>query len=96
MLKFSSDLAGKTITLHYVSDGLGTDAEMVVHKFCEEACYKHIAYGILSTRSNIPEYIVQRFKKERFAETRKAKIRLSNIKMEEFTQVLKGMSKQIK
>ena len=96
MLKFSSDLAGKTITLHYVSDGLGTDAEMVVHKFCEEACYKHIAYGILSTRSNIPEYIVQRFKKERFAETRKAKIRLSNIKIEEFTQVLKGMGKQIK
>ena len=54
LLKFSSDLAGKTITLHYVSDGLGNDAEMVVHKFCEEACYKHIAYGILSTRSNIP------------------------------------------
>ena len=96
LLKFSCDLAGKTITLHYVSDGLGTDAEMVVHKFCEEACYKHIAYGILSTRSNIPEYIVQRFKKERFAETRKAKIRLSNIKIEEFTQVLKGMGKQIK
>ena len=96
LLKFTSDLAGKTITLHYVIDGLGTDAEMVVHKFCEEACYKHIAYGILSTRSNIPEYIVQRFKKERFAETRKAKIRLSNIKIEEFTQVLKGMGKQIK
>tara|TARA_R100000458_G_C8277633_1_gene253221 strand:- start:4119 stop:5438 length:1320 start_codon:yes stop_codon:yes gene_type:complete len=95
-INFSSELAGKTITLHYVSDGLGTDNEMVVHKFCEEACYKHIAYGILSTRSNMPEYIVQRFKKERFAETRKAKIRLSSIKLEEFTQILKGMSKQIK
>ena len=96
LIKFSSELSGKTITLHYVSDGLGTDAEMVVHKFCEEAVYKHIAYGILSTRSNIPPFIVQRFKKERFAETRKAKIRLSNIKIEEFTQVLKGISKQIK
>ena len=96
LIKFNSDLAGKTVTLHYVSDGLGTDSEMVVHKFCEEACYKHIAYGVLSTRSNIPEYIVQRYKKERFAETRKAKIRLSNIKIEEFTQVLKGMGKQIK
>ena len=53
-------------------------------------------HGVLSTRSNIPEYIIQRYKKERFAETRKAKIRLSNIKIEEFTQVLKGMSKQIK
>ena len=93
---FGSALAGKTVTLKYVSDGLGTDAEMVVHKFCEEACYKWIAYGILSTRSNIPPFIVNRFKKERFAETRKAKIRLSNIKIEEFTQVLKGMGKQIK
>tara|TARA_R100001086_G_scaffold98833_1_gene49247 strand:+ start:992 stop:1879 length:888 start_codon:yes stop_codon:yes gene_type:complete len=96
LIKFSSDLAGETITLHYVSDGLGTDSEMVVHKFCEEACYKHIAYAVISTKSNIPEYIVQRYKKERFAETRKAKIRLSNIKIEEFTQVLRGMGKQIK
>ncbi len=95
-IHFSSSLANKTVVIKYVSDGLGTDSEMVVHKFCEEACYKWIAYGILSTRSNIPPFIVQRFKKERFAETRKAKIRLSNIKMEEFTQVLKGMSKQIK
>ena len=96
LIKFGASLAGETVTLHYVSDGLGTDAETVVHKFCEEACYKHIAYGILSTRSNIPEYLVQRYKRERFAETRKAKIRLSNIKIEEFTQVLKGMGKQIK
>ena len=95
-IHFSSAVAGKTVTLKYISDGLGTDAEMTVHKFCEEAVYKHIMYGVLSVRSNIPEYIIQRFKKERFAETRKAKIRLSNIKIEEFTQVLKGLGKQIK
>ena len=95
-IHFGSSLAGETITLKYISDGLGTDSEMTVHKFCEEACYKWIAHGILSTRSNIPEYLVQRFKKERFAESRKAKIRLSNIKIEEFTQVLKGLSKPIK
>ena len=95
-IHFGSDLAGETIILKYISDGLGTDAEMVVHKFCEEAIYKHIMYGLVSGRSNIPEYVVQRFKKEKFAETRKAKIRLSNIKMEEFTQVLRGISKPIK
>ena len=95
-IHFGAALSGETIVLHYVSDGLGTDAEMVIHKFCEEACYKHIMYGVLSGRSNIPEYIVQRFKKEKFAETRKAKIRLSNIKIEEFTQIVKGMGKQIK
>ena len=95
-IHFSSDLAGQTITLKYISDGLGTDAEMIVHKFCEEAVYKHIMYGLISSRSNMPQGVVQRFKKEKFAETRKAKIRLSNIKMEEFTQVLKGISKPIK
>tara|TARA_R110002020_G_scaffold38775_8_gene116092 strand:+ start:667 stop:1977 length:1311 start_codon:yes stop_codon:yes gene_type:complete len=95
-IHFGSSLSGETIVLHYVSDGLGTDSEMVVHKFCEEACYKHIMYGVLSGRSNIPDHLVARFKKERFAETRKAKIRLSNIKIEEFTQILKGLSKPIK
>tara|TARA_R110002020_G_scaffold127405_1_gene285833 strand:+ start:801 stop:1673 length:873 start_codon:yes stop_codon:yes gene_type:complete len=93
---FGSSLSGQTVTLKYISDGLGTNTEMIVHKFCEEAVYKWIAYGVLSTRSNIPEYIIARFKKERFAETRKAKIRLSNIKIEEFTQILKGLSKPIK
>ena len=82
--------------LKYISDGLGTEDELIVHMFAEEAVYKWIAYGVISSRSNIPEYIVQRFKKERFAEARKAKIRLSNIKIEEFTQVLKGLSKPIK
>ena len=95
-IHFGSSLAGETVTLKYVSDGLGTDEEMVIHKFCEEAVYKWIMYGVLSTRSNTSEHIVQRYKKEKFAETRKAKIRLSNIKIEEFTQVLKGLSKPIK
>lgn len=95
-IHFGSSLTGETVVLHYISDGLGTDSEMVVHKFAEEAVYKWIAYGIISSRTNMPEYIVQRFKKERFAEARKAKIRLSNIKIEEFTQVLKGLGKTLK
>tara|TARA_R110000744_G_scaffold5296_4_gene18767 strand:+ start:1739 stop:2929 length:1191 start_codon:yes stop_codon:yes gene_type:complete len=95
-IHFSSNISGETITLKYISDSLGTDDEMQVHKFAEEAVYKHIMYGMLSTRMNIPEYVVQRYKKERFAETRKAKLRLSNIKLEEITQILRGKSKQIK
>ena len=62
----------------------------------EEALYKWIIYGIVSTRADIPEYVVKRYKKEKFAETRKAKLRLSNIKPEEITQILRGKSKQIK
>jgi hypothetical protein len=96
LVHFSSNLAGKTIIIKYISDSLGTDAEMKVHKFAEEAMYKYIAYAILSTRANTQEYLVQRFKKERFAEIRKAKLRLSNIKLEEITQILRGKSKHIK
>ena len=96
LIHFSSNLSGKTIILKYISDSLGTDAEMKVHKFAEEAMYKWIAHAILSTRANVQEYIIQRFKKERFAAIRTAKLRLSNIKLEEITQILRGKSKQIK
>ena len=95
-IHFNSTAVGKTVTLKYISDSLGTDEEMQVHKLAEEAMYKHIMYALVSTRMNIPEYVVQRYKKERFAETRKAKLRLSNIKLEEITQILRGKSKFIK
>jgi len=96
LINFSSNVANKTIILEYISDSLGTDEEMQVHKFAQEALYMHIMYGVLSTRANIPEYIVRRYKKDRFAATRKAKLRLSNIKLEELTQILRGKSKWIK
>ena len=96
LINFSSNISGKTVTLKYISDSLGTDNEMQVHKFAQEAVYKHIMYAILSTRANIPEYVVRRYKQEKFAATRQAKLRLSNIKLEEITQVLRGKSKWIK
>jgi len=93
---FSSDLSGKVIVLEYISDGLGTDAEMKVNKLAEEALYKHIAYNVLAVKRNISEYIVQRYKKERRAALRNAKIRLSNLKVSEISQVMRNKSKQIK
>ena len=95
-IHFSSNMLEKTILLKYISDSLATEDEMKVHKFAEEAVYKFIAHAILSTRVNTPEYLVARFKKERFAEIRKAKIRLSNFNAEEMAQVMRGKSKQIK
>ena len=93
---FSSNLSKKVVTLKYVSDSLGTEEEMRVHKFAEEAMYKYIAHAILSTRANIPPVIVQQYKRERYAEMRKAKLRLSNLKSEELAQIMRGKSKQIK
>ena len=99
---FSSSVAGKTVVLKYISDGLGGDENGLdlttsyVPKLAEEAIYKHILYGVLSARKDTAPGTLQIIKKERFAETRKAKLRLSNIKLEELTQVLRGQSKIIK
>ena len=96
VIYFDSSMVNRVVTLKYISDGLGTDDEMVVHKFAEEAIYKYIAHAILSTRANTQEYIVSRFKREAAAARRNAKIRLSNIKIEEIAQIMRNKSKQIK
>jgi len=94
-IHFSSNISGKTVILDYISDSLGTDSEMQVHKFAEEAMYRWIAHAIIST-SSYGQQLAPRFKKEKFAAIRQAKLRLSNIKLEELTQILRGKSKQIK
>jgi len=93
---FSSNLSGQLIILEYISDGLSVDYDMRIPKMAEEAIYMHIAYSLLANRLNVPEYIVARFKKDRRAALRNAKIRLSNIKLDEFVQVMKNQSKWIK
>jgi hypothetical protein len=62
----------------------------------EEATYAYILHAIISTRANQPEYLVRRLRDEKSAKLRNAKIRLSNIKLEEITQVMRGKSKWIK
>ena len=96
IIHFSADMVNRTVTLKYISDGLGTEDEMVVHKFAEDAIYKYIAHAVLSTRANTQEYLVQRYKKEMFAAKRNAKIRLSNLKLGEITQLMRNQSKWIK
>jgi len=96
IVHFSSDMVNRIVTLKYISDGLGTDADMVVHKFAEDAIYKYIAHAVLATRANTQEYLVQRFKKEMVAAKRNAKLRLSNMKLSEMAQVMRNQSKWIK
>jgi len=93
---FSSNLVDKLIVLEYLSDGLAYDLDTRVPKMAEDAMYKSISYNILATRASVPEGIVMRYKKDRYAALRNAKIRLSNIKLGEFIQVMRGKSKWIK
>ena len=95
-MSFSSNLANKLIVLEYVSDGLAYDMDTRIPKMAEEALYAHISYSIVASRINQPEYIVRRLKQERSSKLRNAKIRLSNIKLDEIVQVMRGKSKWIK
>ena len=62
----------------------------------EDALYSHIIHAILAVSANVQEYIVRRFKQERSAKLRNAKIRLSNLKLDQIIQVMRGQSKWIK
>jgi len=95
-ISFSSNLVDKLIVLEYISDGLAYDLDSRVPKLAEEAMYAYVLHALISTRINQPEYIVQRLRKEKSAKLRNAKIRLSNIKLDEIVQVMRGKSKWIK
>ena len=93
---FTSNLANKLILLQYISDGNAYDLDARIPKMAEDALYSHIIHAILSTSSNVQEYVVRRFKQERSAKLRNAKIRLSNLKLDQVIQVMRGKSKWLK
>ena len=93
---FTSNLANKLILLQYISDGNAYDLNARIPKLAEDALYSHIIHAILSTSANTQEYIVRRFKQERSAKLRNAKIRLSNLKLDQIIQVMRGKSKWLK
>ena len=93
---FSSNCVGKLVVIEYISDGLAYDLDTKVPKMAEEAMYGSISYYLLSTRAGVQEYVVQRYRKDKSAALRNAKIRLSNIKLDEIVQVMRGKSKWIK
>ena len=94
-IHFSSNISGKTVILDYISDSLGTESEMQVHKLAEEAMYRYILHSVASSYV-YTQQLVPRLKKEKIAAIRQAKLRLSNYKLEELTQILRGKSKWIK
>jgi hypothetical protein len=95
-MSFSSGLAGSLIVLEYISDGLAYDLDSRIPKMAEEAMYAHLLYSIISTRAGQSEGVVMRFRRDRSAKLRNAKIRLSNIKTDEIVQTMRGKSKWLK
>jgi hypothetical protein len=95
-ISFSSNLVEKLIVLEYISDGLAYDLDSRVPKMAEDALYAYILHAVVSHRVGSQEYLVRRLQQDKVAKLRNAKIRLSNIKLEEITQVLRGKSKWLK
>ena len=96
LFTFSSNLVDRLIVIEYISDGLAYDLDTRVPKMAEEAMYLSISYNLLANRANTSEGIIARFKKDKRAALRNAKIRLSNIKLTEIVQVMRGKSKWLK
>ena len=95
-ISFSANLVDKIVIFEYISDGLSTNLKTRVPKLAEEAMYAYISHAIIASRINQPEYVVQRLKREASAKLRNAKIRLSNLKLNQIVQVMRGKSKWLK
>ncbi len=98
VINFDSTMAGKSVILEYVSDGMegGNDSLITVNKMFEEYVYAYIQYAILNSKLGVQEYIVARARKQKSALLRNAKIRISNIHPGRLLMNLRGQSKWIK
>ena len=89
---------GDLISIQYISDGLGDNGNfdnVLVPKLAEDAVYSNMLYNLSKLRPSAAGAAAL-YKKEAAAKMRNAKLRLSNLKLEELTQVLRGKSKWIK
>lgn len=98
VIRFSSDVKGRTVVIEYVSDGLThvDDADVKVNKLAEDYLYKYIANQIINHKYGVQEYIVRRVKNEAFAALKNLKIRMMNIHPMDLVQAARGRDKWIK
>lgn len=88
----------KIIVLDYISDGLADNGDLTkvyIPKLAEDALYAYMLYNLSKVRPSLAG-IVALYKKEASSKMRNTKIRLSNYKLPELAQVLRGKAKWIK
>jgi hypothetical protein len=98
VINFSSDMAGQTCLLEYISDGMegGDDSLVTVNKLFEEYVYAYIKYSLLNNRAGIQQYVVLNAKRDKSSLLRNAKIRMSNMHPGRLLMNLRGQHKTIK
>ncbi len=90
---------GNLISMEYISDGLSDNedfSKVYIHKFAEDAMYSYLLWSLSRGRKDIPEYVVNRYKKDKSAMMRNAKHRISNLSPNELIQTFRGINKWIK
>lgn len=98
---FDSTFSGRAdnlIVLDYISDGIADNGDLskvYVPKLAEDALYAYILYNLSKLRPSTVQ-LAPLYKKEASSKMRNTKIRLSNYKLEEMAQVLRGKAKWIK
>lgn len=95
-ITFSSNLSGKLLNVDYISDGLSLDLNSLVPKMVEDALYSVIMSMMVMPRRDVDPGTKAFWKRDAYVKTRNAKIRLSNLKLDEIVQVFRGQSKWIK
>jgi hypothetical protein len=86
------------VVLDYISDGLANNGDLsavYIPKMAEDAMYSFILYNLCKLRPSAGGAVAL-YKKEASSKMRNAKIRLTDYKSDEMTQVLRGKSKWIK
>ena len=86
------------VTLTYVSDGLGENGDfdnVLVPKMAEDAVMSTMLYNLSKLRPSAMGAAAL-YKKEAYAKTRNAKIRIANMKIEEMTNIFRNKAKWIK
>tara|TARA_R110000744_G_scaffold12332_3_gene36718 strand:- start:17966 stop:18886 length:921 start_codon:yes stop_codon:yes gene_type:complete len=98
VIYLSSDLAGKSVVLEYVSDGMeqGNNSKIQINKFFEEFIYAYIRFSILNSKYGVQEYVVNRARKDKSSLLRNAKLRLSNMHPGRLLMNMRGQDKWLK
>ena len=89
-IHFSTDNKERIILLEYISDGLaGSENEMCIPKLAETALYEFIHYNLAKNSIRIPDYEKRNIKKAYDTAYRNARLRMLNIKPQEFIAQLR-------
>lgn len=98
VIDFSTGVEYGYVVLEYISDGMenGDDSLITINKLAEEYIYNYLKWAILSNKTGVQEYIVNRVQRAKSASLRNTKIRLSNLHPARLLMSLRGRDKIIK